>query len=127
MKRINSLIILGLSVCGWASAQTLTAVTISTNPTGPIFVVDGTSYITPQVFEWPIGSKHIVQFPLSLDSNGNALPYQSGASDTIRYSFGSWSDNNTLLAPTSSLSVTITADPALTSLTAVVTVQYRVH
>ncbi len=127
MKRINSLIILGLSVCGWASAQALTAVTISTNPTGPIFVVDGTSYITPQVFEWPIGSKHIVQFPLSLDSNGNALPYQSGASDSIRYSFGSWSDNNTLLAPTSSLSVTITADPALTSLTAVVTVQYRVH
>ena len=127
MTRINSLILLSLLACGCASAQALTSVKISTNPTGPIFQVDGVSYITPQIFQWPTGSKHIVQFPLSMDNNGNTLGYQSNTNDTVRYFFGSWTDTNSLIAPNSSLAVTITADPTLTSLVGVVTAQYRVH
>ena len=130
MKRTNFLILILLLGLGGLSAQSLSTITIGTNPTtnnGPVFVVDGTSYITTQVFTWPTGSKHIVQFPLTLAISGTALPYQSAAGDTIRFAFNGWAENTTLLGPASSTVQTITADPSITSFFANVTISYLVH
>src|SRR5262245_19372212 len=104
MIRANLLIGLALIACGSAAAQS-TSIRIGTNfisPTGdyPLFVVDGTQYLTPQNFVWPIGSKHTVQFLLSTNSDGQSLGYQSSINDTIRFSFGSWQANGGVsLAP----------------------------
>jgi uncharacterized protein (TIGR03437 family) len=130
MKRNNWLILISLLGLGGLSAQSLSTITIGASPTtnsGPIFIVDGTSYIATQVFTWPTGSKHIVQFPLALDISGAPLPYQSAANDNIRFAFNSWTENTTLLSPGSSTVQTITADPSITSFFANVTINYRVH
>jgi uncharacterized protein (TIGR03437 family) len=130
MKRNNWLILIILLAIGGVSAQSLSTITIGANPSsnsGPIFIVDGTSYITTQVFTWPTGSKHIVQFPVAIDSSGNALPYQSGAGDNVRFQFNGWTENTTLLSQGSSTVQTITADPSLTSFFVNVTVTYLVY
>lgn len=101
-----------------------TSIVIGTNPTtsnGPDFIVDGTSYATTQVFVWPVGSKHTVQFPFSLDNNGNALPYQAQQNGTIEFTFGGWVASNPNIGNLSSSVITVTADPSLTSLYASVT------
>jgi uncharacterized protein (TIGR03437 family) len=127
MKRTNQLILLVLIFCGASWAQALTSITISTAPSGPVFVVDGTPYTSPQVFEWPIGSYHVVQFPLTFDSNGIQQTYQSQQMDNIHYVFSSWVENTGLLGPAGSPVQTVTADPTVTTLTANVTVFYRVR
>jgi uncharacterized protein (TIGR03437 family) len=129
--RNNSLILLMFLLgLGCLSAQSLSTITIGTIPTtnnGPVFIVDGTSYSTTQVFTWPTGSKHIVQYPLALDLNGNALTYQSAANDNIRFIFNGWTENTTLLSPASATIQTITADPSITSFFVNVTPNYLVH
>jgi uncharacterized protein (TIGR03437 family) len=125
---VKRLVLLALLACVCAWAQQTTSIHIGTNPNGPIFVVDGQQYTTSQVFVWPVGSKHIVQFLLSVDPvTQTILGYQATNYDAIRYSFGSWTDNTGLLGPGSSPVQTITASPALTSLIANVSVLYRVH
>ncbi|HLX42953.1 MAG TPA: hypothetical protein VKR43_05940 [Bryobacteraceae bacterium] len=130
MKRNNRLICLFLVGLGGLSAQSLSTVTIGSNPTtnnGPIIIVDGTSYSGTQVFTWPTGSKHIVQFPLALAPDGTALTYQSASNDNIHFQFNGWTENTTLLSPTSASVQTITADPTLTSFFVNVSINYRVH
>jgi uncharacterized protein (TIGR03437 family) len=126
MRRIILTMSLGLLASSWINAQTLTSITIGLNPSGAMFVVDGTIYLTPQVFEWPSGSEHIVQFPFSADQYGNLLNYQSNNNNNTHYFFGAWVDNNALITPSSSSTITVTASPSLTSLTGSVTVQYLV-
>ena len=78
MKRNNRLICLFLVGLVGLSAQSLSTVTIGSNPTtnnGPIIIVDGTSYSGTQVFTWPTGSKHIVQFPLALAPDGTHVAW----------------------------------------------------
>ena len=91
--------------------------------------MDGTGYITTQVFVWPVGSVHTVQFPFSVDFNGNQLPYQSQLNDTIRFTFGGWVASNSNFVGGENPSVTLTADPSLTSFIATVaeTVQVNVN
>src|SRR5271154_6414437 len=130
MKRNNWLILISLLGLGGLSAQSLSTITIGANPTtnsGPIFIVDGTSYIAPQVFTWPTGSKHIVQFPLAVAPDGSALTYQSAANNNIRFAFNGWTENTTLLSPTSSTVQTITADPSITSFFVNVSINYLVY
>lgn len=127
MRRTTGLIMLVLLACGCAWGQKLTSIAISTVPSGPLFQVDGTGYTTPQVFEWPVGSKHVVVFPLSVNPTGDTLGYQNPSGDNVRYTFGSWVDNIGLLTPSSAPVQIVTADPKLTSLIAVVTVKYRVR
>ncbi len=129
MKRSIWLILLAFLICAGVGAQPLTNITIGTNPTtpnGPQFFVDGTSYIGTQTFEWPLGTTHTVQFPFSLDSNGNSLGYQSALSDNIRFFFGSWVANTSVFSSTGPI-VRVTADPSLTSLIGSVTVNYLVN
>ncbi len=145
MKRATSLIGFVLLACGAARGQSGCAasqcvtIRIGTNflapvenalsGSNPVYRVDGTNYTSPQNFIWPVQSKHIVEFPLSVDANNATLPYQSALSDNIRYTFGGWQANSGVtLGPGATATVfTITADPVLTSLIASVAATYRVH
>ena len=113
-------------------AQTLTSIKIGTTVSGiagnnPIFVVDGTSYISTQVFVWPVGSKHIVQFSFFAGWQRRHASLQSANFDNVRYAFTGWTASNNLLTPTGSAILTVTGDPTLTSLIAGVTTTYRLH
>jgi uncharacterized protein (TIGR03437 family) len=132
MRRITWLILSVLAICGSIVAQPRTSIRIGTSvppptPNGPVFIVDGTSYISPQVFEWIQGTSHVVEFPLSLDQNLNVTSYQSQLQDNIRFSFGGWVANTTVFHAGSGTVVVVTADPSLTTLTATVTVNYRLQ
>ncbi len=63
------------------SAGSQIVCTVTTNPAGLSFVVDGTHYNAPQTFNWAPGSSHTL----------SASSPQSGTSG-IRYLFSSWSD-----------------------------------
>lgn len=57
---------------------------IGTNPPGLVITVDGSDYIAPQTFTWPLGSQHAVTVPM-------------GASTaSAQYSFTNWSDGQPL-------------------------------
>ena len=133
MKRTIWLILISVLMAGLVSAQAARSTTIrigttSQNTYGPEFMVDGQRFTGTQVFVWPEGSKHIVQFLLSVNGDGDVLPYQSNDfTDQIRWSFSGWKDNQGLLVPSSSTIQTITATPLLTSLIAQVNTTYRVH
>ena len=127
MKRINLLILLALLISGAAEAQSISTVTIGTNPQGAQFIVDGQAYTSNQVFAWPTGSKHIVDFPFSTDAVGNSLNYQNGQNGNIRYSFGGWVDNTGLLSSNSANVVTVTASPNITSVIATITLEFQVN
>ncbi len=131
MKRTIWLIIGLLLACAGGIAQTISTVDISVNPPGAQFLVDGNSYITPQVFPWPAGSKHIVQFPLSFDQNGNPVTYQGALNGNVRYSFNGWTSSlgpipGTVDPLTNSNYITVTAGPSLTSIVANVTTSFLV-
>ena len=133
MKRTIWLILISVLMAGLVSAQPARSTTIrigssSENTYGPEFMVDGQRFTGTQVFVWPEGSKHIVQFLLSVTGDGDILPYQSsGFTDLTRWAFSGWKDNLGLLVPSGSTVQTITATPLLTSLIAQVTTTYRVH
>jgi uncharacterized repeat protein (TIGR02543 family) len=57
------------------------SITITTNPSGLAFTVDGTPYSGAQVFSWQVASSHTISVA-SLISGGTG----------IRYLFASWSD-----------------------------------
>ena len=129
MKRTIWLISSLLLASGAIWAQTSTQITIGTNPSlpvGPRFVVDGTSFIGTQTFFWPVGSAHTVQFPFTLDSNGDALPYQSTDGDQYRFTFGGWTSDGTLQNP-GGAAITLIADPSLTTLTGSVSYTVQVN
>src|SRR5580658_1677052 len=132
MRSITWLILFALIICGSIVAQPLTSITIGTNvppptPNGPVFIVDGTSFISTQTFEWVQGSSHVVQFPLSLDPNLNPTTYQSANNGNIEFTFSGWKANTNLFPTTTGPVVVVTADPSLTSLIAQVTVTYLVN
>jgi len=131
MRSITWLILFALIICGSVVAQPRTSITIGTNvppptPNGPVFIVDGTSFISTQTFEWVQGSSHVVQFLLALDQNLNPVTYQSADNDNIRFTFGGWKANTAEFPSGTGAVVVVTADPSLTSLIAQVTVTYLV-
>src|SRR5579864_145278 len=97
MKKLSPLILLALSACCDLSAQTLTSIQIGASVSGPTILVDGVAYTSPQVFTWPTGSEHVVQFVQAVDINGSLLPYQNNASGNVRYLFVQWVDSTGLL------------------------------
>jgi uncharacterized protein (TIGR03437 family) len=128
MKRVKSLSLLMLLASGGIFAQTI-GVTVGLSQPGPVFYVDGQLYGTTQVFLWPEGSKHVLQFPFS-EILGTSLPYQQSAGvcatvtpcpSTIEWTFGGWADNLGLLAQAGSAVQTITVFPGLTSVIGTVT------
>src|SRR6185295_11687831 len=67
-----------------ATYTTLPVTTIATNPVGLSVVVDGTSYLAPQAFNWTVGSSHTI-----------AVGSLQGSRPT-RYAFGGWSDGGAI-------------------------------
>ncbi len=126
-----SLLALAAVLCGgplWAQGQ-MTAVTIMTSLAGPVFAVDGQQYNGPQIFLWPAGSKHVVQFiggpmPASLIAPGAGTYVQLTASQDTIYSFAGWQENTGLLQNLGTPVITVTADPNVTKIVANVTVLY---
>lgn len=126
MKRLVFILLgLAMTIGGVLGQSTISTVRVSTSLTGPTFLVDGTPYTTPQVFLWPSGSKHIIQFPLGTAPDGTNLPYQANPDDSVRYTFGSWQDNTGHLMQGNNPFQTVVASPDLTSLTANLTMVVR--
>lgn len=83
---------------------------------GPIFIVDGQQYTSQQNFLWPTGSKHTLQFLLSVDeATGETLGFQAANGDVTEWVFQGWKDNFGLLIPSNAITQTITVQPGLTS------------
>lgn len=108
-----------------AQPAPVSSIRVYTDPSGPVFLVDGQTYVGSQTFLWPQGSKHIVQFPLFTNQDGSVSSFQQSPDATARYNFGGWIDNNGLV-PVASPTQTITADPKVTFIKAVIATQYRV-
>ena len=85
--------------------------------------MDGVTYNSAVTFSWPEGSEHVLVFitdpPLT---SGTTNPLQTDGS--TQYSFAGWEDNNGLVQPTTVPVQVVTANPAITSFTANVTVAY---
>jgi uncharacterized protein (TIGR03437 family) len=112
-------------VAALAQPAPISSIQIYAQPAGARFYVDGQLYYGPQTFLWPQGSKHIVQFPLEM-INGASAGYQQSLDGNVRYGFGGWEDNRSLLQPATSPNQTVTADPAITFIRANVTVSHHV-
>lgn len=127
MKRLLILFLLSLGGL-YLEGQTTSSITISTNPQGPQFQVDGVTYSKAVTFLWPTGSTHYVVFITDPPAAGqSASSVQTSLTGTTEWVFGGWQDNNSLVQPASSPIQTITANPAITSFTATVSVNYRVN
>ena len=114
-------------LCAAAHAQNvpITSVRIYTEPPGARFYVDGEPYSNPQVFLWPQGSKHILQFPTAND-NGVSTGCQVSRDLLSQFCFGGWTDSTGTLQSGTSGDVTVTASPSLTWIKAVLSPKYRV-
>jgi uncharacterized protein (TIGR03437 family) len=124
MNRAKWLITIILTSCGGAWAQTGSSVQVGTNPIGAAFSVDGVSYLSTQVFLWPAGSKHIIQFPFTQGPNGTTLPYQLSSDGLTEFVFGGWTAGGASLGG-GSPQVTFTATPSIPSVIATVTENFQ--
>ncbi|MFN7934141.1 MAG: hypothetical protein U0R19_12495 [Bryobacteraceae bacterium] len=82
------------------------SITVTTNPVGRSFSVDGNTYTSAQVFNWTQGSQHTI---------ATTSPQTVG---TTRYQFSSWSDAG-------GISHTVTTPGSSTTYTASFTTQYQ--
>lgn len=110
-----------LLASGGVFAQSTIGVTVGLSQPGSVFYVDGQQYNVSQVFLWPVGSTHIVQFPFTVNALGQTLAYQAGGGGAVQWSFGGWADNLGLLAPAGAPVQTVTVFSGMTSLIGSVT------
>ena len=128
MNRAIWLSVLGLVAVSEISGQGLSTIKIGASLEGPVFLVDGQRYTSTQVFVWPTGSKHAIQFLLSVDAASNSvLPYQATNYDVMRYTFGGWTYTGGSVIPSSDTQQIITATPTITAVIAQVGVSYKVR
>lgn len=125
MQRAKWLILFILISCAGAWAQTISSVEVGTNPIGAAFSVDGVSYLSTQVFLWPEGSKHIINFPYTEGPNGTTLPYQLSSDGLTQFIFGGWNAGG-LQLNSGSNNVTFTASPNVASVIATLTENFAV-
>jgi uncharacterized protein (TIGR03437 family) len=109
-----------------AQTGAISSIRISTVPSGARFYVDGLPYVAAQVFLWPQGSKHIVQFPIDF-SNGVSTHCQVSQSTQYKYCFSNWTDSSGLLSASNAPDQTVTASPSITWKQANLTVSYQVR
>jgi len=121
MRRLKSCLVLFLflnalfAAGALRAATTVSSTSVSTEPPGARFDVDGQTYSSSNSFLWPAGSKHTISIPVS----------QQPTSAKTRYNFNGWTDS-TGSSTVSGNQLTITADPAITYYRAKVTVQHAV-
>jgi len=122
-------LLLPLSLVGLClQGQTATSITISTNPQGPRFQVDGVTYNSAVTFLWPQGSTHYVVFITDPPTvAGTTTLVQTSIDGSTQWAFNGWEDNNSLVQPSSVPLQAITANPAITTFTAQVAISYRVR
>ncbi len=110
-------------------AQTSSTITISTNPlSGAHFLVDGTLYTSTTTLNWPSGSQHTVVFLTDPTLPGQvASSVQTSLDGGTKWVFSGWIDNLALIQPTADPVQVITANPAITTLTAQISVSYRIN
>lgn len=129
MNRLSNLLLLSVAGMGLYAQTPLATTTISTTPSGATFVVDGLAYIHATTFVWPAGSKHIIVFvtdPVLPGQPPNTVVQTLPQGDT-QYVFKGWLDNGALTQPTLDPVQTVTADPSITSITANLTIAYRLQ
>lgn len=128
MNRAKWLILILLVLCGGAWAQsTVSSVIVGTSPVGAAFSVDGVNYLSNQTFLWPQGSKHIISFIFSQATNGTSLGYQVSSNGQTQFIFSGWAMNGSQTIGAGSPTVTITADPSISSVTASLQENYLVQ
>jgi uncharacterized protein (TIGR03437 family) len=98
---------------------------VGTTPIGATFQVDGVAYVSTQTFLWPQGSKHIIQFPFTLDLLGNSTGFQASSDGLTRFTFSGWTANTGVVGG-GNAAITVTADPSLTSVIGTVSEQFSV-
>ncbi len=133
MNRIVRILLIA-ACAAVGEAQTVSGITIGSEYAWAQFSVDGQMFQGKQTFTWPQGTQHVVQFRNDLTpatagcATNLATALQFSSDQTTLLVFTGWADNAGLLqAPAqASPELTITADPTLTSLTASLTVTYRV-
>lgn len=89
--------------------------------------MDGQPYVAPQVFLWPQGSKHIVQFPTIKNPDGTSTGCQITQDEQAQYCFSGWTESTGNLAPAGAEDQTVTASPSVTWLRANLSVKYKVR
>lgn len=57
------------------------------------FMVDGVTYFGSQTFTWPHGSKHVIEFPLKVRTDGTFENYQESLDKQSQFSFSGWIDS----------------------------------
>ena len=113
----------------WAQQSTNTFVTITSSPAGATFVVDGQPYVSSAAFSWVVGSRHTVEalqdnIPTAFDPTTIATSAYLDQFPSCYRVFGTWTDSSGQVngVDDSSQLITVTADPALTTLVANYTV-----
>jgi uncharacterized protein (TIGR03437 family) len=91
-------------------------VRISAVPSGPFYMVDGVNYTQPFAAVWPVGTKHTLSVQSMVQEVGGT---------NVRYTFQNWMAGTTPL-PGGNV-VTLTADPALSTITANFQAQYALN
>lgn len=125
MKRLVLALVAAMAAGSLSAQQTIVSTRISTSPEGARFYVDGQLYESATTFSWPVGSRHVLEFPLTEGTGCNG--FQGSVDLNYRYFFGGWQDSRSLLIPTCDNVQVITANANLTSLTAMLERHFRIN
>ncbi len=129
MKRFGFILLMLLTAALWwppeVSAQPAPApgpassqVTVTVSEKGARFRVDGLEYTAQALFNWPVGSKHLLEFVIN---NEDGLQY--GNAGRTRYTFGGWADSKGGAPYGSAKAISVTSDPTITRYTASASVE----
>jgi uncharacterized protein (TIGR03437 family) len=99
----------------WAQEQ-IVSTRVFMEPIGALFYVDGRSYVTPQSFLWPKGSKHLLSVEPAV---------QTGTRTGTRFTFAGWADSTGRMS-VGTPAVAVTADPEIAWFKATITADYEI-
>src|SRR6266446_2252700 len=94
-------------------AQTTVPVRVGLSIPGPIFLVDGQAYTSPQIFQWTVGSNHQVYFLQTAEPDGSLSIHQYLQTPGVRYTFGGWTLTGQS-SPSQGTLISVTVGPTLT-------------
>ena len=126
-KSLNRLAILGLLACGGAWAQDTVSVQVGLNQPGPVFLVDGQLYTSPQILQWVVGSNHQVYFVQSQEPDGTLGNHQYPSTPGVRYTFNGWVLSGQAALGNSGPLLPITVDAGLTQIQGQVTTEMALY
>ncbi len=126
-KALNRLAILGLLACGTVWAQGTVSVQVGLTMPGPVFLIDGQLYSSPQVVQWAVGSAHQVYFIQSQEPDGSIGNHQYPSMAGTRYTFGGWSVTGQSVVGNSGALLNITVGPTLSQILGQVTSEIQVY